>query len=232
MASKAHTKEYSSWVDRAFQSDVQRHGELLNEAVDARRLDLLACALRDLSDCYHRRGAVQIVSSNETGWYDVQNGYLAMSYCFQISKNLQTGWINRIKDGADFTVEIVAHLGMSRLFSRSFDTEQILAWLDSRFDLDQLLGKSNAGRQLLESIFDGEPSAEAETLKNDRIECCRRRSAHPNRLTEYEPYGILDIEMALCYPSFAEFPYPDIQYTPTEDEFVLRGIETCHRWLG
>ena len=232
MASKAHTQEYTDWVDRAFESDVQRHGERLSNAVETQRLDLLARLLQRLSDCYHMRGAVRILSSDQLGWHDVQTGYLAMSYCFQISRNLETGFISMIKGEPDFAIEIVAHLGLARLFSMTHDIESILKWLDGRFELGRLSGKSPAGRTLLASIFDGRPVADSDSFRKDRIECRRRRSAHPERLTENSPYGILDIEMALYYPSEAEFPYPEIEYSPTMDESVLQGIETYHQWLG
>jgi hypothetical protein len=36
--------------------------------------------------------------------------------------------------------------------------------------------------------------------------------------------------MAINFPDEAEFPYPAIEYRPTEDEFVVEGMTAFHAW--
>jgi hypothetical protein len=67
-------------------------------------------------------------------------------------------------------------------------------------------------------------------LKRDRKECCQKRDAWPKRPTDFRPFGTLDVEMAVNFPSEAEFPYPSIAYLPTEDEAVIQAITAYHEW--
>ena len=233
MASKAHSKDYRQWIDRAeFAPEVQRYGEKLSQATTDRRVDLLAACLRRIAAFYHIRGAVLLLDSNSAGWNDIQAGYLAALNGFVIGRKLGFGLIADLLDSQDYIVEIVSLAGLSRLIGTDTETSIIMDWLEPRFDSTVLVGKQNFGHQILEVVVRSGTTITAEELKQDRITCCRKRSAHPNRITEYEPWGVIDIEMSLTFPESSEFQYPDIPYEPTLNENVSQAISAYHEWTN
>lgn len=232
MVSQAYYSEYSDWVSRQFDSYVQDQTEQLHDAIRERRLDQLANRLEAFAQAFHMRGAVRIVDGESEGWHDVQVGYLANSYVFNMAHTLQTGWLPRLKDGPDFTIEMIAQLGLARLLLQDHDIQQLGGWLEGRTDRSPLLGKSHAGETILVSLLSGQAADSVVELQTDRKRCCQRRSAFPKRLTECPPYGLLDLESALFFPENADYPYPTIAYRPTEDPSVLLAIETYYQWLA
>ena len=110
------------------------------------------------------------------------------------------------------------------------DERYLQGWLNDRYDVAVLTGDVRAGAALLDSIYRIDHGISAESLRRDRTECCRKRDAWPTRPTEIEPFGILDIEMAINFPDDAQFPFPELAYSPTEDQLVSHCIATYHRW--
>jgi hypothetical protein len=213
MASLAYSRDYRDWlVAGLFEENHAHAGKHLRDAVDMQRPDLVAPSLRELAVCFYTRGAVSLMDGRAEGW------------------RVTTGLEADLKDSPAFVTRAVMTLGLARLFSVDFDEQLLRQWLAPRYDVAVLTGKVSSGRYILDSIYFRDTSATAEMLRRDRRECCQKRDAWPKRPTENEPFGILDVEMALRFPDEAEFPYALSSYTPTEDEFVIEGIATYHRW--
>jgi hypothetical protein len=78
--------------------------------------------------------------------------------------------------------------------------------------------------------MDDECLCTPEQLRRDRSECCQKGDAWPKRPTLFPPFGVVDVEMAINFPREAEFPYPPLEYRPTEDEFVVEGMTAFYAW--
>lgn len=228
MPSPAFSTQYREWLVRHFQR-VYRHGsESLSQAIATRRPDLIVPALKELAICLHTRGAVSLLDGNQQGWHDIQGGYLAGLYAIRFAIPLKTGACARTSPND--LVYAVMTLGLARLFGGDFDVQLLRDWIRPQYDVRQLTGKVTSGRHILSSIMDDECSCTSEQLRHDRRECCQKRDAWPNRPTLIQPFGIVDVEMAVNFPDEAEFPYPAIDYRPTEDEFVVEGMTAFYAW--
>ncbi len=231
MASPAYSREYRDWIANGEFERVYANGsENLATAIDARRPDLVAPALRDLSACYYLRGAVVLLDGKQDGWHDIQCGYLASVYSIRFAVPLLTGVDAILKNSPAYVTHAVMTMGLARIFSVEFDERLLRTWIDERYDAGALTGKVQSGRYILDSLYYTEHRLDAETLRRDRRECCQKRDAWPKRPTEFEPFGILDVEMAINFPQQAKFPYPELPYLPTEDDLVIHGIVTYHQW--
>jgi hypothetical protein len=164
------------------------------------------------------------------GWHDIQCGYMATVCSIRFAVPLRTGLEAEIRESPNYIVEVVMLLGLAKLFSIASDEQFLQHWLDSRFDIAALTGKVTSGRYLLDSIYRGQHGITADQLRQDRKECCRKRDAWPKRPTEVEPFGVLDIEMAINFPGEAEFSYSAMEYRPTTDYMIMQGISAFQDW--
>ena len=157
---------------------------------------------------------------------------MATACSLRVAAPLATGLEAHIRESPDYIVQAVMTLGLARLFSATSDQLFLRRWLDSRYDVVAMTGKVASGRCLLDSICLEKHELTAESLRQDRKECCRKRSAWPKRPTEIEPFGVLDVEMAINFPSEAQFPYPAIEYRPTADYMVIQGVSAHKDWIN
>ena len=111
-----------------------------------------------------------------------------------------------------------------------FDVQLLRDWIRPQYDVRQLTGKVASGGHILDSIMDDKCPCTPEQLRRDRRDCCQKGDAWPKRPTLIPPFGVVDAEMAINFPGEAEFPYPPIEYRPTEDEFVVKGMTAFHAW--
>ncbi len=228
MPSPAFSSHYREWLDRHFPRVYGHGSESLSRAIATRRPDLVVPALKELAICFHTRGAVSLLDGNRQGWHDIQGGYLAGLYAIRFAIPLMTGSCARTSPND--LVYAVMTLGFARLFGGDFDVQLLRDWIKPQYDVRQLTGKVTSGRHILDSIIDDECSSTPEQLRRDRRECCQKGDAWPNRPTLIQPFGIVDVEMAISFPDEAEFPYPAIDYRPTEDEFVVEGMAAFYAW--
>ena len=231
MASTAYSRDYRDWIAGGnFERICESGRDNVASAINSRRPDLLAPALRDIALAYYMRGAVCLMDGEPLGWHDIQCGYAATVYALRVAAPLLTGLEADVRESPDYIVQAVMTLGLARLFSTASDESFLRRWLDSRYDVVGLTGKVASGRCLLDSIYLQRHELTVDRLRQDRKECCRKRSVWPKRATEVEPFGVLDVELAINYPSEAEFPYPAIEYRPTADYMVIRGISAYQEW--
>jgi len=231
MPSRPYCREYPDWLAKGnFQRVYEWGRQSLAEAIELQRPDLVVPALDRLALCYYKRGAARLMDREELGWHDVQCGYLASVYAFRFMAPLATGLAGQLKDSPKYITSTVMTLGLARLFSVAFDEHVLRDWLDVRYDVAALTDKVGSGRSILDSIYHRQHGITVDTLRQDRKECCRHRDAYPPRPTEFPPFGVLDVEMAISFPGEAEFPYPAIAYSPTEDDSVIQGITVYHQW--
>jgi hypothetical protein len=231
LASRAYTRDYRDWIAKGNFASVYEWGrERLECAISSQRPDIAAPALRIVADCYYIRGAVALLDKKPEGWHDVQCGYMASVYALRFAIPLLAGLEAQLKDSANYITPIVMTLGLARIFAVDFDEQLLRGWLDERYDVDELTGNVRSGRHILDGIYHRELEVDAETLRRDRSECCQKRDAWPKRPTEFAPFGVLDVEMAINFPALAEFPYLELPYSPTEDDLVIQGMITYHQW--
>ncbi len=228
MPSPAFSKQYREWFARHFRRVYGHESESLSQAIAAQRPDLVTPALKGLGVCLHTRGAVSLLDGNPQGWYDIQCGYLAGVYAIRFAIPLKTGLCARTS--ANDLIHAIMILGLARLFGGDFDVQFLQNWIRPQYDIRKLTGKVTSGRHILSSIMDDECLCTPEQLRQDRRECCQKGDAWPNRPTLIPPFGVVDVEMAINFPDEAEFPYPSIEYRPTEDEFVVGGMTAFYAW--
>jgi hypothetical protein len=228
MPSPAFSKQYREWLARHFQRVYCQGSESLSQAITAQRPDLVAPALKELAICLHTRGAVSLLDGNQQGWHDIQAGYLAGLYAIRFAIPLKTGSCARTSPN-DLVYAVVT-LGLARLFAGDFDVHLLRDWIRPQYDVRQLTGKVASGGHILDCIMDDKCPCTPEQLRRDRRECCQKGDAWPKRPTLIPPFGVVDVEMAINFPDEAEFPYPAIEYRPTDDEFVVEGITAFHAW--
>jgi hypothetical protein len=231
MASPAYSREYREWLAEGNFERVYGYGrKSIVDGLESKLPHLVASGLEYVSCCYYTRGAVALLEGNSQGWRDIQCGYLAKSYSIRFVIPLQSGILASVKDSPDNLVETVMTLALAQLFRLSFDETFLREWLTPRYDRQKLTSKVNSGGLILDSVYLHSHSIAESDLKRDRKECCQKRDAYPKRPTEIRPFGTLDVEMAINYPESAEFGYPTIDYSPTEDELVIEGITAYHQW--
>jgi hypothetical protein len=231
MASPSYTREYREWLDGGNFERVYEDGRAdLASAIESQRSDHAAAALQSIALCYYTRGAVSLLDGDLRGWNEIQCGYLATTYSIRLIIPLRTEAAVSRKRSERMITEAVMTLGLARLFAVSFDEQLLRDWLVPCFDSTALTGKVASGRCILESIFHASHKHGVESLRRDRKECCQKRDAWPDRPTERRPFGILDVEMAINFPTKAEFSYPAIAYSPIEDEHVIQVITAYHQW--
>jgi hypothetical protein len=222
MASPAQVRDYKEWIAKGKFEDVGRWGtQTIASAIESRNFAKLALGLQTLATCYYSRGAVALLDGRTEGWHDIQSGYMATIYCFQLGVDASECNI----------VGAVMTLALAQLFGVKFDEQLLRGFLAPRYDVAKLTGKVTSGRFILDSIYLESHSISADQLRRDRRECCQKIEAWPARPVSLTPFGVLDVEMAINFPEEAEFPYPQLAYLPTEDAAMIEGITAYHAWM-
>ncbi len=201
MASSAYSRDYRQWLDSGNFERVYGFGsEDIRNAIETKRPDLVASALRDLALCYYTRGVALLLDQSMEGWRDIQCGYMATVYSFRFAWPLASPLAASRKESPDYLVQTVLTLGLARLFAVEYDERILREWLTPRYDLPTMIGKVQGGGPIITSLYETEHDLPADALRRDRRECCKKRDAWPKRPTEFEPFGVLDVELALNYP--------------------------------
>lgn len=235
--SPAYSREYQVWIaDGQFDRIYSRELPDLTEAIELQHPALVATSLGTLATCYYRRGIVRLLQNVLDGWRDIQLGYQCAF--FGLHFDLKAVSLPAWSQGRSFAprrmTELVLTFGLARLFGQDRDVKWLSESIAKHFSLSVALGdRFPAGRKLLESILEPAAQFTVQELLQDRKDCCIKRDAWPTRPTEIDPFGVLDIETAIRFPSDSAFRYEaSYGFQPTEDGNIIEALRNYDRWYG
>lgn len=223
--SPGYRKEYETWIAKGMFAELySRESEHFFAGLAERNAIAVAGNLDCHATCFYTRGMVALIAGDERGWADVQCGYWAALY------SLLFGVVGYHGTMHGERAELVLLLGLARLFRQDGDALRLSELVDKHFSLDETIGdRIPSGRKILQSILEPETRFTYDELLEDRKECCQKRDAWPTRPTEIRPFGVLDVEMILRFPSQAAFKYAG-DFVPTNDDRITQAIVAYHSW--